>query len=337
MSLLRPLFILLIFFGTTYYFREPLKQVAGTFESLHSAYAEPFKQLFKEITSASSSTVLGGLGNFIPSYSSTTTSFQPQSNMIVTKANSTQATTLTAAQNKSTTQQGMDLSPVISNQQEGTLSILGIVSYTNSERAKRSLPSLKIDKELTASAETKLQDMFQNQYFEHISPSGASVSDLVTKAGYQYIVVGENLALGLFAGDDQVVAAWMASPGHKRNILDVRYQDIGVAVGYGMYQGRKQWLIVQHFGKPLSSCMLPSDATKKNIEDEKNIVAGMEQQISTLKAQIDQSTGDEYRQKAIEYNTLVESYNTELAKLKADIDSYNLAVKNFNICAGITG
>ena len=116
--------------------------------------------------------------------------------------------------------------------------MLGIISLTNIERKKVGLSELIKDPLLSKAAEIKLQDMFQKQYFQHVSPSGDSVSDVKTKTGYEYIVVGENLALGVFAGDAQVVAAWMASPGHK-NILDSRYQEIGLAVRTGCVSRKK--------------------------------------------------------------------------------------------------
>ena len=50
----------------------------------------------------------------------------------------------------------------------------------------------------------------------------------------------------------------MASPGHRANILNSRFIDIGVAVKEGEYQGKETWLAVQEFGEPLSDCPSPS-------------------------------------------------------------------------------
>ena len=79
-----------------------------------------------------------------------------------------------------------------------SLTISGILAQTNKERAAKKLGTLKLNTNLNSSAQKKLEDMFANQYFEHVSPAGVDVTDLVRKAGYEYIVVGENLALGNF-------------------------------------------------------------------------------------------------------------------------------------------
>jgi len=340
MSLLRALLILLAFFGALFYFKDSLQSVAPSFGALHSAYSEPFKALFRDITSATSSSLLRPGMNYVPlPAGSATTSYSPQpSDIPPTKANSTEAVSIPSSStvlSSSVTNDDGSLLPVISDQPEGGLSISGIVAYTNAERTKQGLPSLRVNTSLTSSAEAKLQDMFTHQYFEHVSPAGQSVSDLVRASGYDYIVTGENLALGIFSGDDQVVAAWMASPGHKRNILDARYQDVGVAVGQGVYQGKKQWLIVQHFGKPLSSCNTPDVALKQTIETEKDMVSASEVKITDLRTQVDATVGADYSAKASEYNVAVTDYNQKLAQLKSDVAEYNDAAKAYNVCAGI--
>lgn len=337
--ILRPLIILVVFFGTLFYFREPLSTVAPRFDQLHSAYSDSFKKLIKDITSATSSSIFSGFENYIPSPSGQSTSSSGvKTSTVPVDSNTTNpgAGANSGSQNVlNTSENGTELLPVISNQVEGGLSVQGIILATNQERQKQGLPYLNLNSKLQDAAEKKLQDMFKNQYFEHVSPSGESVSDVVRRAGYEYIVVGENLALGIFAGDEKVVAAWMASPGHRKNILDARYQEIGVAVGQGMYQGRKQWLIVQHFGKPLTACSSPSASLKKSIETQKEDVAALEANITIIRAQIDSLSGEAYVAKANEYNSLVINYNARLTQLKQTIDTYNEAAKQFNICAGI--
>lgn len=333
--ILRPLLILLIFFGVLFYFKEPLSYVAPKFDQLHSAYADSFKKLFKEITSATSSAILNGNQNYIPSLIDSNSSSSGVKTSTATVIDDKIQNASTVASPVANTNK--ELLPVVSNQAEQDLTIAGIISATNIERKKVGLSELIKDPLLSKAAEIKLQDMFQKQYFQHVSPSGDSVSDVVRKTGYEYIVVGENLALGVFAGDAQVVAAWMASPGHKKNILDSRYQEIGLAVGQGVYQGRKQWLIVQHFAKPLSSCSSPNSTLKTRVDTEKAYIESLESKITTARNQIDGLTGDAYIEKANEYNALVIEYNAKLAGLKSTIDEYNAAVRLFNTCAGIIG
>ncbi len=342
MFLTRYIIILLVFFGTLFYFREPIQGIPAKFSNLESSYSDSFKAIFKDILNATSTTLFNGLPtNYIPTIGgSSSAPLLDTSN--TTKSNTESGTAIDQIQNntkpidKNTIQvPDGSMSPVTSNQQEESLTIQGIVYYTNIERTNAGLGFLAVDPNLKKSAESKLQDMFKNQYFQHISPSGEGVADGASKAGYEYIVVGENLALGVFAGDDQVVAAWMASPGHKKNILDKRFLDIGVAVGQGTYQGRKQWIIVQQFGKPLDSCDSPNIKTKNHIENLKEDIAILEKSISSKKAEIDTLTGEAYTNAASEYNTLVVDYNTKVEDLKKSIDLYNVSVRKFNECAGL--
>lgn len=187
---------------------------------------------------------------------------------------------------------------------------------------------------MSASAGNKLQDIFSQQYFEHISPSGVGVSDLAKQSGYDYIVVGENLALGSFGSNQALLAAWMASPGHKQNIMDPRFQDIGVAVGRGLFQGSMQWVAVQHFGKPLAACVPLDLSLKASIQANKNALIDLEKKITVLKSQIDGLLGSAYREKAEEYNESVKDYNVRLASLQKDVAKYNKIAEEFNACIG---
>ena len=132
------------------------------------------------------------------------------------------------------------------------------------------MPALLENTKLDQSAELKAQDMLKNQYFAHTSPSGMAVGNLAEKVGYEFIAIGENLALGNFENDEALVQAWMDSPGHRANILNSRYQEIGVAVLKGVFEGRTTWLAVQHFGLPLSVCPSPQEGVKLTIDANQN-------------------------------------------------------------------
>jgi uncharacterized protein YkwD len=333
----RAIIALLIFFGILYYFQAPLQNVSEQFGQLHSPYVLSFKKLLNDVVTATSSSVINGYRNYIPGLAGAGTASDtlPVASSTISSGSHTGTHTGTGTGSSSGTNSGAgtDLLPVTSNEGEGILTSTGIVSNTNVQRVKVGLPSLFVNKYLTASAEAKLHDMFQNQYFAHVSPSGENVSNVVSRAGYDYIVVGENLALGLFPTDASVVAAWMASPGHKKNILDSRYKEIGVAVGQGMYQGRKQWLIVQHFGKPLASCPSPSANLKQSITEESAQLSTLEQRINAAKAEVEQAEGKpEYESKVNAYNELVTTYNQERDFLKEHLDIYNESVRVFNAC-----
>ena len=130
------------------------------------------------------------------------------------------------------------LDSIFTGETTTVLSQNDVIDLTNKARATYgSLPALKENSKLDFSAEKKLQDMFMKQYFEHVSPSGIGVGDLANQISYEYIVIGENLALGNFKDDQALVDAWMASPAHRANILNKHYTEIGVAVGKGTFEG----------------------------------------------------------------------------------------------------
>lgn len=123
-----------------------------------------------------------------------------------------------------------------------------IIELTNRERNAANLNSLKVDPLLNKAAQTKGADMIALDYWAHNSPRGVTPWVFITDAGYTYLYAGENLARD-FTAPEAVVAAWMASASHKDNILNPNYQDIGVAVIDGFFQGHETTLVVQLFGK----------------------------------------------------------------------------------------
>lgn len=214
-----------------------------------------------------------------------------------------------------------------------------IVRITNLYRTQANVSPLSRNVFLDQAATQKLQDMFDRQYFEHVSPDGKGPGALAISAGYSYVVIGENLAMGTFETDDALMNAWMASEGHRENILNDRYTEIGVAVGHGTFNGERIWLAVQEFGKPSSACPAIESTLRSNIEKDKAAVAELETTISTMKKSIDtmsHTTPEEsaaYNAKVSDYNDTVSRYNDKIANLKKEIDSYNEEVKDFNSCA----
>ncbi len=182
--------------------------------------------------------------------------------------------------------------------------------------------------------------MFLNQYFSHYSPKGEGVSDLAKKFNYQFLAIGENLALGNFQNDEDLVLAWMESPGHKENILNSKYQEIGVAVKKGVFEGKTTWLAVQHFGTPLSVCPQPDIVLKEKIEENQEKLEEWEKELLILKSEIDSIKKrilgrigrKEYLPKIEKYNNLVNQYNNLLEETKYIINKYNSQVILFNQC-----
>lgn len=133
--------------------------------------------------------------------------------------------------------------------QLATITSSRVVQLTNQERVKAGLAPLTINSALTAAAQDKGNDMLEHDYFAHISPSGVTPWFWIQKHGYDYSVAGENLAID-FTNVEDVVAAWMASPSHRENILRPDYTETGVAVVTGEFQGGTSTIVVHDFGKP---------------------------------------------------------------------------------------
>ncbi len=216
------------------------------------------------------------------------------------------------------------------------LSGSNIIKFTNKYRNENgALAPLSENQKLNISAENKLQDMFNGQYFEHISPSGVAVGDLGDQVGYEYILIGENLALGNFKDDLALVDAWMASPGHRANILNEHYTEIGVAVGKGVFEGKSVWISVQHFGTPRSVCPPVDQVLYGIIDINQNQIKIMEDSLALSKEKIDKMAifeGNTYFEQVKQYNSFIEIYNKLIAETKEKIIDYNNQVRDFNLC-----
>lgn len=90
------------------------------------------------------------------------------------------------------------------------------------------VPPLAWDERLHAAAAGHAGDMARNDYFSHDSLDGRTFSQRITDAGYSWSAAGENIAAGQ-ASVEQVIQAWLDSPGHCANIMSDAFTDIGVA------------------------------------------------------------------------------------------------------------
>lgn len=172
----------------------------------------------------------------------------------------------------------------------GTLTINGVLAETNKHRIIDKASSLALNKTLNKVAQTKLEDMFAEQYFEHVSPAGIGPADLADGVNYNYIRVGENLALGNFQDDAYLVQAWMDSPGHRENILNRGFSEIGIAVGQGQFDGYNTWLAVQTFGLPVTACPEPNLTLRTAFDDKKSQSDQLATELDAVKQQFDIDT-----------------------------------------------
>lgn len=121
-----------------------------------------------------------------------------------------------------------------------------VVRLVNVERAKYGLPALKSHWELARVARYKSQDMIDKNYFSHQSPTYGSPFNMMESFGLRFSSAGENIAYGQRT-PQEVVNAWMNSPGHRANILSKTYTHIGVGAAKKS-NGTLYW--TQMFMKP---------------------------------------------------------------------------------------
>ncbi|MBR6505120.1 MAG: SH3 domain-containing protein [Clostridia bacterium] len=103
-----------------------------------------------------------------------------------------------------------------------------VFDLINKQRTQNGLPALKIDDEVQNVARIKAQDMVNNNYFSHTSPTYGSPFDMLKSFGVSYKSAGENIAGN--SSNSGAVNAWMNSSGHKANILSNNYNYTGIGV-----------------------------------------------------------------------------------------------------------
>jgi len=119
-----------------------------------------------------------------------------------------------------------------------------VVDLVNQEREKQGLKSLTLNKKLSDVARTKSKDMMDKGYFDHNSPTYGSPFDMMKQFGIEYTTAGENIAKGQQSPED-VMNAWMNSDGHRKNILNPDFTEIGV----GYVKGDTTYWTQQFIGK----------------------------------------------------------------------------------------
>ena len=124
-----------------------------------------------------------------------------------------------------------------------------LIELTNTERLLVGLPPLTKNKMLTAAAIMKAKDIADKQYWSHTSPDGLGPYYWFRFIGYDYEEAGENLAEG-FEKPEHIHVSWMASETHKKNILEPKFTEIGIAVVYDALEKKDSIIVVQLFGSP---------------------------------------------------------------------------------------
>lgn len=104
-----------------------------------------------------------------------------------------------------------------------------VIDLVNQQRAWNGLPALTANWEVSRVARYKSQDMINNHYFDHQSPVYGSPFNMMENFGIRFSAAGENIAYGQRT-PQAVMNDWMNSPGHRSNILNPTYNQIGVGV-----------------------------------------------------------------------------------------------------------
>ena len=107
-----------------------------------------------------------------------------------------------------------------------------VLNLVNKERAAQGLKPLTLNKELSRVATLKSKDMNDKNYFDHTSPTYGSPFDMMKTFNISYKAAGENIAMGQRT-PSEVMTDWMNSSGHRANILNSNFTELGV----GIYKG----------------------------------------------------------------------------------------------------
>ena len=104
----------------------------------------------------------------------------------------------------------------------------------NAQRARSGAQPLAPNALLQRAAELHSLDMAKRKFFEHATPDGVEPAERIMRQGYPPILVGENLAWGETGKSTpaEIVSLWMKSPGHRANILQPGYREIGIGMAY---------------------------------------------------------------------------------------------------------
>jgi uncharacterized protein YkwD len=129
------------------------------------------------------------------------------------------------------------------------------VCLLNRQRVLHGLPRLRTHRSLSHAASAYARLMVVQRFFGHVSPAGTTMAQRIKRTRYlrgaRRWSLGENIAWGSGASATpaRIVSAWMRSPGHRRNILDGGYRDVGIGIAVGSPDGGSGATYVNEFGR----------------------------------------------------------------------------------------
>lgn len=144
-----------------------------------------------------------------------------------------------------------------------SIQTVDLLTYTNNEREAKGLADLQLNDKLSEAAFLKAQDMYESQYWAHVSPSGVQPWKWFGDVGYNYSAAGENLAKN-YPTSKATVEAWMNSESHRANILNTEFKEVGFAVLDGVLENQNTTLVVALYGSPVTALAV-QPATTSNV------------------------------------------------------------------------
>lgn len=129
-----------------------------------------------------------------------------------------------------------------------------LLQETNAQREANDAQELVISPKLTEAANLKAQDMVENNYWSHTSPTGVSPWKWLRDVNYKYDQAGENLAKN-YPNATSTVEAWMSSTTHRENMLNPDYTEAGFATADGEIDGKSTTVIVAYYGAPAGTIL----------------------------------------------------------------------------------
>jgi hypothetical protein len=140
-----------------------------------------------------------------------------------------------------------------------------VFELTNQSRAQNQVGQLTYSKLLEQVAQAKANDMLARQYFAHNTPDGKTPWYFFDLGGYKYLSAGENLAVH-FSDVEPLQDAWMNSPGHRANIVNTSFKEMGVGIARGQFEGHDSIFVVEEFGNPAQAAVTTTPSEVKTLK-----------------------------------------------------------------------
>jgi hypothetical protein len=160
-----------------------------------------------------------------------------------------------------------------------------VFRLVNDQRATMGIPELAWNDLLFDAARGHSNDMATHNTLSHTGSDGSQPSDRISFVGYEFGAYGENIAYN-YADPEAVMAGWMESPGHRQNILNENFCELGIGLAYSN-TNEPYW--TQNFGRPISDCSDPNssnpcndDASGDSAANDDTTVSGKDEDTSTI-------------------------------------------------------